>query len=148
MNELQLTLVLVLPLLAVGRGPIKQKLRCWLALIANSYLSTLSTQVGYFIAIDLMAAAIVMSYPSSAWQRLIGLCFVTMGFVSIGTASGQIMSGLMGYTNLAFDFFVALSWLQLATLFCWGSYDFYTYRHHRAATSDDVSDDAYRKEFG
>jgi hypothetical protein len=71
-----------------------------------------------------------------------------MGFVSIGTASGQIMSGFMGYTSLAFNFFTALTWAQIGILFCWGSYDFYTYRHHRATASDDVSDDAHRKEFG
>jgi len=116
--------------------------------MVNSYLATLSTQVGYYIAIDLVAAAIVMSYPSSAWQRLIGLCFIAMGFVSIGTASGQLMSGFIGYNDLAYNFFTSLTWAQIAILFCWGSYDFYTYRHHRAATSDDVSDDAYRKEFG
>ena len=148
MNDLQLVLFLALPLLVAGRGPLNQKIRCWATLIANSYLSTLSTQVGYFITIDLMAAAIVMSYPSSSWQRLIGLCFVAMGFVSIGTASGQIMSDYIGYSELAYTFFMALSWAQIAILFCWGSYDFYTDRHHRADTRDDVSDNAHRKEYG
>lgn len=88
------------------------------AALAASMLPYISA----FVAIDIIAAAIVLRHPLGIAQRLIGVLFVGMVFfelgflISEGHQQALMLSGLSG-----------LGWAQWAILAAWGMYDAWRY---------------------
>ena len=96
-----------------------QMMRTWLALMGAS-LSTFVVHdaVGYFL-VDVTAAAIVMSRPSSIPQRLIGALFTLMalfdlGYVLSSQADWTLFTGALRW----------FGWAQWAVLAGWAGHDF------------------------
>lgn len=96
-----------------------QMARTWLALMAAS-LSTFVVHdaVGYFL-VDVTAAAIVMSRPSSIPQRLIGALFTLMALFDLG----YVLSP-QGDWTLFTSALRWVGWAQWAVLAGWAGYDF------------------------
>jgi hypothetical protein len=96
----------------------KPMLRTWVALSAASFLSWHSTDLTAWIAIDAIAAAIVVSRPANLPQKLIGALFVCMVLFDLGFyLSPQADSGLF------IAVCTAIGWLQWAVLAGWTGND-------------------------
>jgi hypothetical protein len=93
-------------------------LRTWFALSAASFLAWHSTGLVAWIAIDAIAAAIVVSRPSGLAQKLIGALFVGMVLFDLGFyLSPQANSGLF------IAVCTAIGWFQWAVLTGWIGHD-------------------------
>lgn len=115
-------MLLLLPLLVAGeRGLLRQKLRAWTAMFGASLLAIGAlylpvSQIAAYIAIDLIAGAIVLRHPAGVAQKAIGLLFVMMVLFHIGFKLAGNPWNMGGYLNAQ----LVVGWLQLACLFAWG----------------------------
>lgn len=101
-----------------------QMMRTWLALMGAS-LSTFVVHdaVGYFL-VDVTAAGIVMSKPSSLPQRLIGALFTLMAVYDFGFWAAGALFGLQGDWTLFTSALRYTGWAQWAVLAGWAGHDF------------------------
>lgn len=91
--------------------------RTWLALLAACGAAWLFPHIAAFIAIDLIAAAIVVKHPSGWHQRLICLAFIAMIMVEVGyIVSPNMDEAVVSNAGLV------LGWIQWALLIRWGLY--------------------------
>lgn len=74
--------------------------------------------VGVYLAIDLIAGAIVLARPAGLEQRLIGALFAGMAIFDIG----YILGGQKD-PDLYVQFMNILGWVQFAILAIWGAHD-------------------------
>ena len=121
------------PLVSPGAG--FRALRCWVALMAASLAAWLVTPatgqipVIQYIAIDFMAAVLVLWNPARIEQRRIALLFAAMIASHIGLAAYRLAPADLGWTamipaahmlNMLNSY---LGWLQLALLAVWSGGD-------------------------
>ena len=102
------------------------RLRVWAAMVGACVAAYAFPNVWFYLAIDIVAAAVIMTHPKTLPQRAIGLCYIGM----ILLTSGFILRNLFGVQiflsaaeeptvlKSAHDF---LSWLAVAILFAWGA---------------------------
>lgn len=108
-------------------GDRKAKLRTWGALFAASLAAMVFPYVGVYIAIDLIAGAVVLTRPAGIEQRLIGLLFAGMAIFDIG-----FILGGQNDPDQYVRFMLILGWAQAAILAIWGAHDIlgrYLVRH-------------------
>lgn len=118
-------MLLTLPLMAAG-----PKLRVWLAMLGASIAALLLPAlpigapppigtIAAYIAIDFIAACIVLKSPAGWVQRAIGGLFAGMLFFHIGFFVASDGSNVVAYV----DKLTAIGWVQWACLFAWGLFD-------------------------
>lgn len=111
----------------MGAGP---KLRVWLAMFGASLAALLvpplpigapapASTIAAYMAMDFIAACIVLREPASAAQRVIGALFAGMLCYHIGFFITNDGSNVVAYT----DTLSAIGWAQWACLLLWGAYD-------------------------
>lgn len=92
--------------------------RTWLALLLASGAAWVFPNIAAFIAIDLIAAAVVIKHPAGWSQRLICLCFIGMIIVEAGHVVSPNMGGaFVAYAGLF------LGWIQWALLIVWSLHE-------------------------
>lgn len=109
-------MVFILPLMFGGGG----KLRVWAALIGSAFAAMAFPPVAVtaYIAIDTVAASVIMHRRISCAQKIIGAIYVLMICFHVGFL---LSSG--GNAMLYTDVNRFLGWLQLCCLAIWGAYD-------------------------
>lgn len=112
----KITMLCLLPFMLIGDR--KAKLRTWGALFAAALAALAFPHVGVYIAIDLVAGAVVLSRPAGIEQKLIGLLFAGMAVFDIG-----FILGGQNDPDLYVRFLTILGWLQAAILAIWGAHD-------------------------
>lgn len=133
-----LTMMALLPFLAaqrlVGRWPV-QKLRTWLALIGASLLNWGVTPLHggipilQYVAIDALAAIVLIWPPASHFQRKITALFGVMVASHIGFALGRLAWGDIAWNAMVLPSHAhwlvnyVLGWVQLGLLAWWGGSD-------------------------
>jgi hypothetical protein len=96
----------------------KPMLRTWVALSAASAAAWLVNDVIAFIAIDAIAAALIVARPAGLPQKLIGALFVCMVLFDLGFyLSPQADAGLF------FSVLTVIGWFQWAVLAGWTGHD-------------------------
>lgn len=96
----------------------KPMLRTWLALSGASAAAWLVNDVTAFIAIDAVAAAIVIARPSGLPQKLIGALFVCMVLFDLGFYLSPQADGALFVSVLTF-----IGWVQWLILGAWAGHD-------------------------
>ena len=120
----------MLALLPFIRG--KEMARTWAAMICASLATfIIHTPVGY-MAIDAIAAAVIMARPAGLAQRLIGALFVLMLMFDLGFYLSAQSDPALFYAVLT-----GIGWVQWLILGAWTGHDFW--RNHRVG-----SDTVYR----
>lgn len=127
MTEWKVAMVLLLPFI---RG--YQKTWAWLVLIGASLSTYVVTSTVGYMAIDAIAAALIMATkPSNLPQRLIGALFAGMLMFDLGFYLSPQASPEFFRFNL-----VVLGWLQWAVLGAWIIHD---WRNNRGRSGSIVS---------
>ena len=113
MSDWKLAMICLLPLVLSPA-----KLRTWGALLGASLAAMFVPFLGAFVAIDLIAAALVLKHPTNCAMRAIGALFVGMVFFELGFlfSSGNQNELLMASLQV-------MGWMQFAILLSWGLYD-------------------------
>jgi hypothetical protein len=96
----------------------RQMLRVWLAMFGASVATFFVHDAVSYMAVDAIAAAIVMARPAGLAQRAIGALFIWMMMLDLGFYLS---------THDGWELFVALStltgWLQWLILGTWAGHD-------------------------
>jgi len=91
------------------------------------YAASLATFISghpvWFLAIDAVAAAIILRQPRGAGQRLIGGIFLIMVCMNGGFYCAELIGGLPSYESYI-DTMRHWGWAQWLVLLVWCSYDF------------------------
>lgn len=113
-------MVAILPLM--GRLP---RIRTWLAMFLNSIaaMAFVSPSPGGYIAIDLLAGALVLVAPAGLAQRLIGLLFACMVMFHAGFLLAQWWATSPPNIALYLSAQRIVGWAQWAVLVGWGTID-------------------------
>lgn len=141
----KVAMVCLLPLLAVGSPkricgiaiPWGQRGRTWSVMIGASMIAMLfeSAAIWPFMAIDAVAAAIVLKRPRGEYQRAIGLLFVSMMFLHVGFyLACRMQPGPHDFVGYA-EWNRLLGWMQWACLLSWGIRDAFRRLHGRSGDS-------------
>jgi len=124
-TDWKIAMICLLPMMLGGA-----KLRTWGALFGASLAALFAPFIAAFVAIDIVAAAVILRQPLGIAQRLIGLLFVGMVFFELGFLISEghqqelMLSGLAG-----------LGWAQWVILAAWGLYDTWGYCSSRFGPS-------------
>jgi len=120
----KIAMALILPLMA-GR----QRIRTWGAMIVASFAAWAmpTAPMPAYIAIDLLAGALVLIAPAGFAQRLIGLLFACM----VMFHAGFLFSIWWHHYTPSVDLYLAaqkwVGWAQWAVLLGWGLVDAWEY---------------------
>lgn len=102
--------------------------RVWAVVAVASMVTQVYQSIPVYVAIDLMAAALVLAKPRCAWQKAIGLIMLTMATMAIGFMIAQVLA-LQDFLSAAPDenrlwgAYVWLSWAELVIFYLWGGHD-------------------------
>lgn len=120
-----LAMFAILPFV-MGGGLWSPRLRTWLALMGASLATYVYQSHGFYIAIDLVCAGLILAYPVTQWQRVIGLLFVVMGFLVLGNYLSLLQNSLSAGASVSVlvAWLTFLGWVQFGILAAWGGYDF------------------------
>lgn len=131
----------------VGKLPL-QKLRTWAALVGASLLNwAVTPQTGgvpilQYIAIDSLAALVLIWPPASQFQRKITALFAIMVLTHVGFAAGRLAWGDIAWEAMVLPSQAhwtvnnLLGWVQFALLAWWGGSDVGRYvRNNRGGGS-------------
>jgi hypothetical protein len=129
-----IAMVALLPFLWDG-NPWSPRIRSWLVLMAASLLTFVHQSHGFYIAINIMGAGLILAYPVTQWQRAIGLLFVVMGFLVLG----HYLSALQNFSSaeralpVLMQGLYAIGWAQFFVLLGWTGHElFRRYRDTRS----------------
>ena len=94
--------------------------------MASSLATYVHNSIGFYLAICLVGAAIVLAHQMTAVQRFIGWIFIAMAGLNVGYLAGvqNSLSPANGLSVLA-DYQHLLGWSMVAALFWWGGYDLF-----------------------
>ena len=98
------------------------KFRVWAALLGAALAALFMPFLSAFVAIDLIAAAIVLRRPAGVSQGLIGGLFVGMVFFELGYFLSPGNQQAFMLSSLA-----AIEWAQWFILMAWGLHDAWGY---------------------
>jgi len=112
-SEWKLAMLMLSPFM---RG--KQKLRTWLAVAGASVATFFVTDPVGYLAIDAIAAAVVVARPSGLPQKAIGGLFVFMMMFDLGF----VLSPHAGWDLFA-SLSTAVGWVQWMILGAWAGHD-------------------------
>ena len=127
MTDWKIAMICIMPLLAWRLVLFKAswrdylfcpKLRTWAALFAASVVASYTPSVGAFVAIDIVAGAIVLRHPAGLAQRLIGFLFVCMVLFELGYLLSEQNQAQFLVTGLT-----GIGWMQWCILVAWGACD-------------------------
>lgn len=119
MTEWKLAMLMLSPFM---RG--RQMLRVWIVLMGASIAAHFANSITAFMAIDAVAAALVLARPAGLPQRLIGALFAWMLFMDLGF----YLSAREGW-GLFLEASSAAGWVQWAILGAWSGHD--AWRNYR-----------------
>ena len=111
-------LALLLFLLIDSKGAMGPKHRVWLAMFGASLASLYVPFPWGYLAIALVAGALVLKRPAGVAQRCIGLLFAGMAVFDIGYVAGGAQS-----PGQFVQFMSLIGWLQFTILLLWGLHD-------------------------
>ena len=102
------------------------RVRVWAAMMGGSLLMSFYPNIWFYLALDIVAAAVIMAPPKTVWQRGIGLCYVGMILLTCGYALGEApaLHIFLSPANspemlkAAHDY---LGWAAVALFVLWGS---------------------------
>ncbi|MCJ8334951.1 MAG: hypothetical protein MJH10_11970 [Epibacterium sp.] len=108
----------------------KRMARVWLVFAASSLAAWTYQSLPFYIAIDLMAATVVLAKPRCAWQKAIGMVMLCMATMTIGFMISEVahVHGLLSAPpnqDRLWQVYNALSWAELALFFVWGGNDWF-----------------------
>lgn len=127
MTEWKLAMIAITPLLAwnliLVRASWRKVLHCprlrtWVALFSASLATSVMPSVGAYVAIDIIAGAIVLRHPAGLAQRMIGFLFVCMVLFELGYLLSDQQQTAFLVTGLT-----GIGWMQWAILALWGTCD-------------------------
>lgn len=116
----KLAMAVILPLMGG-----KQRFRTWGAMLLAS-IAALGVPVGYppcYIAIDLLAGALILVRPAGIAQRMIGLLFACMVMFHAGFWLATVVNPITPSIRLYLAAQRWVGWAQWAILLGWGAYD-------------------------
>lgn len=94
------------------------KLRTWAALFGASLATIAFPSVGAYVAVDIIAGAIVLRHPAGCAQRVIGFLFVCMVLFELGYLLSAQQQGEFLVSSLR-----GIGWMQWLVLAAWGGSD-------------------------
>jgi len=120
-TDWKIAMICLLPMMFGGA-----KLRTWGALFGASLAALFAPFIAAFVAIDIIAAALVLTHPMNIAQRAIGSLFVGMVFFELGFILSE------GHQHdILLSSLLWLGWAQWAILAAWGLYDLFGYYSRR-----------------
>ena len=102
--------------------------RVWLVFAGATLAAWAYQSIPFYIAVDLIAAAIVLAKPRCVWQKGIGVVILTMATLGIGFMVSEFVSA-KGYISSTpnraalWDVYMWLSYIELLIFFLWGGHD-------------------------
>ena len=102
--------------------------RVWLVFAGATLAAWAYQSIPFYIAVDLIAAAIVLAKPRCVWQKLIGVIILTMATLGLGFMISEVAFA-WGYVSSTpnqaalWDVYMWLSYFELAVFFLWGGHD-------------------------
>ena len=106
------------------------KIRTWCVMVGCSLATFIYQSSLYYLGLCLLSAAVVLSYPMTQFQRLIGWIFIAMAGLNIGyifAINGNVQNFLSAAraANALHESQIQLGWIMLATYLLWGAYDIF-----------------------
>lgn len=128
MSDWHIAMLAILPLTVWARPRRSVRVRVWLAMMIASGAAYIYPSIWAFVAIDLIAAVIVLIPPRNLWQKIIGGLFLVMAFIEIGYA-GSVVSYLYNFSSAQPDptllrqTNIVIGWAALSVLFIFSGDD-------------------------
>ena len=102
--------------------------RVWLVFAGATLAAWAYQSIPFYIAVDLIAAAIVLARPRCVWQKAIGIVILTMATLGLGFMTSEVAAAwdyVSAKPNRAalWDVYMWLSYFELAVFFLWGGHD-------------------------